>query len=308
MNVNALIPAALAGLAILGIFIAVFGILPAPEKSGPKPPSRLLTVITTTRVKLGRTRLILIGVGIAAGIILWTVTGWILWTVIVPLIMIGVPFLLGRGSEPDKLARLEGLETWTRGLAGLTISGSSLEQTIIASVGSSPEAIREEVTTLAARLNARWPTRVALRKFADDLADPTGDLIVAHLLLAERVRGAGLANALEDLAQSISEEVSVRRKIEADRAKPRQAVRITVLATVVLIGILPFIGQFMAPYKTPFGQLLLAIWIGFDVVMLLWLKKITAGKPTPRILVDATVTAPASTGDKPAPILERKAS
>ena len=30
------------------------------------------------------------------------------------------------------------------------------------------------------------------------------------------------------------------------------------------------------------GQLLLAVWIALDVVMLLWLKKITAGKPTPR--------------------------
>ena len=130
----------------------------------------------------------------------------------------------------------------------------------------------------------------ALRKFADDLADPTGDLIVAHLLLAERVRGAGLANALEDLAQSIAEEVGVRRKIEADRAKPRQAIRITTIATVILIGLMPFVSQFMAPYKTPLGQLLLAVWIALDVVMLLWLKKITAGKPTPRILANLSDT------------------
>jgi len=55
---------------------------------------------------------------------------------------------------------------------------------------------------------------------------------------------------------------------------------------VVLIGLMPFISQFMAPYKTPLGQLLLAVWIGLDVVMLLWLKRITAGKPTPRILAN----------------------
>lgn len=282
---NAALAALTTTLAVVGLLVAVLGFLPAPV-SETKAPSRVTTALLTARVRFGRQRMILAGIGLIGGIILWLFTGWIVWIVIVPLAAVGVPYLLGGGGEQRKLDRLEGLETWTRGLAGLTVAGSSLEQTIIASVNSSPDSVRDEVALLAARLNARWPTRSALRKFADDLADPTGDLIVAHLLLAERVRGAGLANALEDLAQSISEEVGVRRKIEADRAKPRQAIRITTIATVVLIGLMPFISQFMAPYKTPLGQLLLAVWIGLDVVMLLWLKKITAGKPTPRILAN----------------------
>ena len=282
---NAALTALTTTLSILGLLVAVLGFLPAPAAET-KAPSRVKAAFLTARVRFGRQRMMLAGIGLIGGIILWLFTGWIVWIVIVPLAAVGVPYLLGGGGEQRKLDRLEGLETWTRGLAGLTVAGSSLEQTIIASVNSSPDSIRDEVALLAARLNARWPTRSALRKFADDLADPTGDLIVAHLLLAERVRGAGLANALEDLAQSISEEVGVRRKIEADRAKPRQAIRITTIATVVLIGLMPFISQFMAPYKTPLGQLLLAVWIGFDVVMLLWLKRITAGKPTPRILTN----------------------
>lgn len=282
---NAALAALATTLTVVGLLVAVLGFLPAPV-SETKAPSRVKDAFLGARVRFGRQRMMLGGIGLIGGIILWLFTGWIVWLVIVPLAAVGVPYLLGGGGEQRKLDRLEGLETWTRGLAGLTVAGSSLEQTIIASVNSSPESIRDEVALLAARLNARWPTRSALRKFADDLADPTGDLIVAHLLLAERVRGAGLANALEDLAQSISEEVGVRRKIEADRAKPRQAIRITTIATVVLIGLMPFISQFMAPYKTPLGQLLLAVWIGLDVVMLLWLKRITAGKPTPRILAN----------------------
>lgn len=282
---NAALAALTTTLAVLGLLVAVLGFLPAPA-SETKAPSRVKSAFLTARVRFGRQRMMLAGIGLIGGVILWLFTGWIVWLVIVPLAAVGVPYLLGGGGEQRKLDRLEGLETWTRGLAGLTVAGSSLEQTIIASVNSSPDSIRDEVALLAARLNARWPTRSALRKFADDLADPTGDLIVAHLLLAERVRGAGLSNALEDLAQSISEEVGVRRKIEADRAKPRQAIRITTIATVVLIGLMPFISQFMAPYKTPLGQLLLAVWIALDVVMLLWLKRITAGKPTPRILAN----------------------
>lgn len=283
---NGVMAALATTIGILGLLVLVLGFLPAPVSQGPKPPSRLQLAFLEARGRFGKQRMMLAGAGFISGVILWLFTGWIVWIVIVPLAAVGVPWLLSSGGEQRKLDRLEGLETWTRGLAGLTVAGSSLEQTIIASVNSSPDSIRDEVTLLAARLNARWPTRSALRKFADDLADPTGDLIVAHLLLAERVRGAGLANALEDLAQSIAEEVGVRRKIEADRAKPRQAIRITTIATVVLLGLMPFISQFMAPYKTPLGQLLLAVWIALDVVMLLWLKKITAGKPTPRILAD----------------------
>ncbi|WP_270367073.1 type II secretion system F family protein [Microbacterium algeriense] len=283
---NGVMAALATTIGILGLLVLVLGLLPAPVSQGPKPPSRLQLAFLKARGRFGKQRMMLAGAGFIGGVILWLFTGWIVWIVIVPLAAAGVPWLLSSGGEQRKLDRLEGLETWTRGLAGLTVAGSSLEQTIIASVNSSPDSIREEVTLLAARLNARWPTRSALRKFADDLADPTGDLIVAHLLLAERVRGAGLANALEDLAQSIAEEVGVRRKIEADRAKPRQAIRITTIATVVLIGMMPFVSQFMAPYKTPLGQLILAVLITLDVFMLLWLKKITAGKPTPRILAD----------------------
>lgn len=291
---NGPLAALLTTVGVLGIVVAVLGFLPAPVQQGTKPPSRMQVALQATRVRFGRQRMILAGVGFIAGVVLWALTGWIVWIVVAPLATVGVPWLLSSGNEEHQLNRLEGLETWTRGLAGLTVAGSSLEPTIIASVGSSPESIRDEVALLAARLNARWPTRSALRKFADDLSDPTGDLIVAHLLLAEKVRGAGLANALEDLAQSIAEEVGVRRKIEADRAKPRQAVRITTIATVILLSLMPFISQFMAPYRTPLGQLLLLVWIALDVVMLLWLKRITAGKPTPRILVDLSKSKGAS--------------
>lgn len=272
---------------ILGVLITVLGVLPVPERQGPRRANKISEALASVKTRLGRRQLVLIGIGIAAGVLLWIITGWIIWTIAVPIGIVGIPILLGKGPEPEKLDRLEGLETWTRGLAGLTISGSiSLEQVIITSLGSTPDSIRPEVSTLAARLNARWPTRAALRKFADDLADPTGDLIVAHLLLAERVRGAGLANALEDLAQSIAEEVTVRRKIESDRSKPRHSVRIVTIVTVLLIGALPLIGQFMDPYRSPLGQLFLAIWVGLDIVMLVWLKRITAGKPTPRILTN----------------------
>ena len=128
--------------------------------------------------------------------------------------------------------------------------------------------------------------RVALQQFANELDDATADLVVAHLLLAERMRGAGLANALEDLAEIIFEEVRVRRQIETDRSKPRSNVRTITIVTLLVLALIPFTGEFMAPYRTPLGQILLTVWLLFYAVLLLWLKRITLGKPAPRILVN----------------------
>ena len=60
----------------------------------------------------------------------------------------------------------------------------------------------------------------ALRAFADDLADPTGDLVVAALMLAADRRGRGLTRVLEGLAVTVEAEVALRRQVDADRATP----------------------------------------------------------------------------------------
>ena len=51
----------------------------------------------------------------------------------------------------------------------------------------------------------------------------------------------------------------MRRKVEAERAKPRATARAVTLITlgVVLVGALN--GTYLAPYGTPLGQLVLAV-------------------------------------------------
>jgi hypothetical protein len=71
------------------------------------------------------------------------------------------------------------------------------EEALIATLRSAPDPIRPEVTRLVARLRARWSTEEALRIFADDLDDATGDLVAANLILGARRRGAGVASVLE---------------------------------------------------------------------------------------------------------------
>jgi tight adherence protein B len=270
--------------ALVGVLVIVLGFMPAPPPTTARPPGALHLRVRAYRSKFSRRRQFIALGGVALGVVAWLVTGWFVAVIAVPIAAIGLPVLLVKGTENETIERLEALETWTRSLSGLIVSGAGMEQAISASLSSSPGAIKEQVSMLIARINARWATSAALQGFADDLNDPTADLVVAHLLLAEKQRGPGLVNALDDLAQIVFDEVRVRRQIETDRAKPRTSVRIITIVTLALLAVIPFVGEFMKPYQTFIGQVALFVWLTLYVVLLGWLGRITVGKPTPRIL------------------------
>lgn len=270
--------------ALAGLLLLVLGLMPSEPRSASRPPSTLLRWARRRRVRLTRSQLTWLAVGVVAGIVLWAVSGWVVLLVVLPAAALGLPYLLAGDDAKQNLERLDALESWTRSLAGLTQTGTPLEEIIKASLPSVPEAIRPEVATLVARLNARWRTRDALWAFADDMRDATSDLVVMHLLLAEQQRGPGLTAALEQLAQDIFDEVKVRRQVETDRSKPKQNMRIITATTLVILLLLPLMGAFMTPYRTLLGQAILVVWLILYVVVLIWLKRLTATKPSPRTL------------------------
>lgn len=273
--------------ALLGLMVIVLGLVRTDDNAAGRPPSRLRGRFHAWRGQFTRRRQLIALAGLAGGVLLWFATGWFIALIAVPAAAIGIPLLLGRGAEPANIERLEAIEQWTRSLSGLIIAGAGLEQAIIVSLSSTPAPLQDSVSRLVARINARWATHDALQAFADDLADPTGDLVVAHLKLASTERGPGLATALEDLAADVFDEVKARRQIEADRAKPRQNVRLITYITLGVLALIPFGGQFFAPYGSPLGQMLLAVWLVIYVAVLVWLKSFATGRPTPRILINA---------------------
>ena len=125
--------------------------------------------------------------------------------------------------------------------------------------------------------------------FADDLDDGTGDLVAGTLILGAQRRGPGLAAVLEDLAATVAEEVRIRRGIEADRAKPRTTARWVTVLTLGVLGVLALDREYIAPYKTPIGQLALLLFLSLYTGCLLWLRGMTRGAPTPRFLPAVSV-------------------
>jgi Flp pilus assembly protein TadB len=271
-----ILPAVAGGLIALGLLGVVIGMRPTAT------PRRERTAVST-RIPLRRTRVLLLAGG-ALGLVGWLVTGWILALVIAPVAVIGLPVLLSTPPAATQIARLEAMEEWTRSLAGVLTVGIGLEQALVATLRSTPAPIADEVHRLVTRLRARWDTEKALRAFADELDDATGDLIAAYLILGARRRGAGLASVLEGLAESVGADVRARRQIEADRANPRATARwVTVISASVLV-VLAVSGTYVEPYRTPVGQVLLVLLLSAYVATLVWMRRMAAGKPLPRFL------------------------
>jgi Flp pilus assembly protein TadB len=278
--VTALVPGIAGALIVAGILAAVVGLRPAPERHAPATqPLRRIQISRRTRL------MIVIGLGI--GLVGWLVTGWALALVIGPVAVIGLPLLLAPPPSATQIVRLEAMEEWTRSLAGVLTVGVGLEQALVATLRSTPGPISAEVRRLVARLRARWDTEAALRAFADELDDSTGDLIAANLILGARRRGAGLASVLEGLAESVAADVRARRQVEADRAKPRSTARWVTIISVSVLVILAISGTYVAPYRSPFGQVLLIVLLSAYVATLIWMRRMANGRPLPRFLEPA---------------------
>lgn len=243
----------------------------------PKAPRR------ARRTMSRRTR-ILLAFGLAAGVLGWLVTGWVLALLLGPVAAVGLPMLLTAPDAADRIVRLEAMEEWTRSLAGVLTVGVGLEQALVATLRSTPAPIAGEVNRLVSRLRARWVTEDALRAFADELDDSTGDLIAANLILGARRRGAGLASVLEGLAESVSADVRSRRQVEADRAKPRATARWVTLISASALLILAVSGDYVKPYGSPIGQVILAVLLAAYVGTLVWMRRMAIGKTLPRFL------------------------
>lgn len=273
-----ILPAVAGALVVAGCIALVIGLRPA-EAAPLRPTRRRARIRRLSR----RTQLLgLMGLGLGAAV--WLITGWVLALVLGPVAVLGLPVLLSAPPATARIVRLDAMETWTRSLAGVLTVGVGLEQALAATLRSAPSPIAAEVQRLVTRLRARWDTETALRTFADELDDATGDLIAANLILGARRRGAGLASVLDGLAESVAADVRARRAVEADRAKPRATARWVTLITVSALGVLAMTGSYVAPYRSPLGQLILVTLLSAYVATLIWMRQMANGRPLPRFL------------------------
>ena len=280
---NPLVPALVSVLFVGGVMGLVAGLrrvpIPTAAPSAPRVWTRL--------ARVPRRVLVTGAVAAVAGVVVALLSGWVIAIVVFPLAALGLPALLGTSDEAHTIERLEGPAEWTRNLAGVITVGVGLEGALVATLRTTPDVIRPEVATLVGRIRSRWNTAEALRAFADEFNDSTGDLVAATLILAAQKRADGLAQILSGLAESVAAEVAARRHLEADRSKPRQTARIVTLITVVCLVGMAATGQYLEPYRSPVGQVVLSVLLALYVVGLVVMRRMSRVKPLPRLLTGA---------------------
>lgn len=185
-----------------------------------------------------------------------------------------VPELFGSRKATEKAtARTEAIAAWTEMLRDTMAGSHGLEEAVMTSAAVAPPAIRREVTALAIRVE-RQPLDMALRSFADDLAHPTADLVVASLGLASTGAVGDLNELLGTLALAAREETAMRLRVEAARARLRTAVRVIAGVTALTaVGLIVLNRSYLDSYSGAVGQVVLAAVAAAWGVGLWWLAR-----------------------------------
>ncbi|AYV32216.1 Bacterial type II secretion system protein F domain protein [Streptomyces sp. ADI95-16] len=284
---TALLMWVLCGLAVAGGLVGlVAGIIGTSAPAGPSLAARLRAGRSMASRDAAMARRTRMAAGALVGVVLWLVTGVFIAGALVFLAVVGVPWLLApTKSAAARIGKLEALGDWTQRLANVLRLGRGLDEALQISRKGCPEDIAGEVGDLVDRLHVGWRPTDALRHFGDALGDVTADKVVAALVLSAADRGPGLAQALDDLAESVHEEVARRRAIEADRAKPRTTMRWMTIITLGVAGAGFLIPSYTAPYGTLLGQLVLGVLSAGFVGVLALMRQIADVKPVPRFLI-----------------------
>ncbi|MCU1680227.1 MAG: putative integral rane protein [Amycolatopsis sp.] len=201
------------------------------------------------------------GLAVVIGLLTGLATGWVVGAVLAGLACWALPRVLGRDPEhARRVARIEAVATWTEMLRDTLSAAAGLEQAILATAPLAPPAIRGEITELAARIENGDRLAPSLRALADQLADPTGDLVIAALVLAAEQQARQLGDLLGSLAQAAREQASMRMRVEAGRTRTRTSVRMIVGTTLgFAVAVVLLNRPYLSAYDSVGGQVVLLI-------------------------------------------------
>jgi tight adherence protein B len=283
--VNQMLLALIGGVAVGGglflFFAAIRGVRPRPgAPSRTRQRKQMLTKLT------GR-----VGLAVVVGAVVLALTRW-------PVIAIGAGFMVvawhglvgGAAEERRAMHNLEALAAWTESLRDTIAGAAGLEQAIPASIRAAAPSLQPHLRELVDGLHMRMPLTDALQRFADDLDDPSADLVIAALILNAKLRGPGLREVLTALAGSAREELDMRRKVEADRRSTRRSVKIVVGASLAFAAALVIFNRsYVAEYQGLLGQAVLLVVALLFGAGFAWMRRLAKFTKPERLLGETVV-------------------
>ena len=235
---------------------------------------------------------------VGAFVVVWAVIGWIVGGVLAALAVAALPGVLGGRAQREKaIARTEAIASWTEMIRDSIVAASGLEEAIVATAPVAPAPIETEVRRLVLRLeHQRLPD--ALVAFGEDLDHPSGDLVVAALVIAARMEASDLSSLLSRLAEATRGEARMRVRVEVGRSRVRTATKVIVGVVAVAVVFLALVNrEYLEVYDTTAGQFVLAI-VGAIFATGGWLLTRMARIDLPDRFT-ARATSPSLTGVEP---------
>jgi Flp pilus assembly protein TadB len=197
----------------------------------------------------------------------WVVVGWI-----------------RRETSRAYEARTEAIAEWAEMLRDGIGTARGIEGVLVATGPTAPISVRPAVVRLAGRLPYESLTDV-LDDLADDLNHPIGDLVVTALRMASTAGGRQIREVLTDLADAAHSEASAYRRISVARKRPIATMRLTstlILAFILILVI--FSREYLEPYGTIFGQIILFMIVALWGAGFLWMSRMARQAAIPRYL------------------------
>lgn len=267
---NTLIAALLGALFGLGLFCLVRAVIGNPGTDViPAPVNRVSLSERFDHLGLR------VGTAVVGAVTIGVLTGWPIGALLAAVGGFAAPSLLGRRARREAAqAHLDAIATWTEQLRDVMAAAAGLEQAIIATADLAPPAIRADVRWLAVTVQSGTGMRTALRRFAERLDDPVGDLVVAALILASEGSPRQLGDLLGRLSVTARDTVKMRMRVETGRARTRSSVAVVTTVTIVFsLGIVVLNPTYVEAYRTPIGQLVLVAVAAFFAGAYWWLAR-----------------------------------
>ncbi len=257
-----------------GVWLVVWGLT---FTDAPPAPRRVRNRYPDLGVRLGAS-------GVAGAIVL-AVTRWpiaVLAAMALGFFFRDVFFVGERGrSDVD---RSVAIAAWTEMLRDTLSASSGLEEAIAATAPLAAPSIQPALAGLMSRLG-RVPLSSALADFANDLADPTGDLVASALILGAQGEAQQLGELLSALADSARDDAAMRLGVHATRASTQTSVRVVAgITTAMVVGLLFLNRSYLQPYQDVTGQAVLGLVFALFAGGLIWLRHMSRFKAPERFL------------------------
>lgn len=225
---------------------------------------------------------------LAAGALVGAVTRWPVAALLAAVAAWGLPGVIGPDrAQKRTLERVEAIAAWAEDLSGTLRAAAGIEQTILQTATVAPAEIRTELGRLAEAIRAGIRLPEALRAFAADLADPTADMVVNVLLQAAQHQARNIAAGLSGVGRAARRQASARLRVATGRSRTRTSTRIVICVVLASVSLLTmFAHDFLAPYGSAVGQLILAVLGALFGGALAWMIRTGRIPDLPRILTE----------------------